>query len=191
MPSPRPAAAVFNAALERARTQFRHLPDATGFIWTKKKLWVRQHQHTADWFTFTRMRSLGNSVHLRMQSGIRVLNSASNFLSAYGPDSHEDFKIRPELRLHLRFNVVTDSMYERSIEDAGRFFQSVLEPWFQRFQDVSILLSSPDPDHTQPTGLELALHPSDKQALAHAIAHGPSAERVDVSLRLLGIKPTK
>jgi len=191
MPSPRPPTATFTAALQRARAQFHPVAEAAGFVRTPKNMWVRQHEHTVEWFTLFRVPSYHNAVKLRMESGLRVLNSPLGYLTAYGPRSMDAYQIRPELRLHMSFNVITDSMYERSVADAGTFFQEILCAWFQPLQDMQTLLATPIQGEDERILPGTAMAPEEMPALVEALAAGPDPERVAVSLKLLGIKPPR
>lgn len=191
MPSPRPPTATFTAALQRARAQFHPVAEAAGFVRTPKNMWVRQHEHTVEWFSLFRSSSYRNSVDLRMESGLRVLNSPRTSLTAFGPRSLDARLVRPDLRLHMSFNVITDSMYERSVADAGTFFQEILCAWFQPLQDMQTLLATPIQGEDERILPGTAMAREEMPALVEALAAGPDPERVAVSLKLLGIKPPR
>jgi hypothetical protein len=133
-----------------------------GFERTRKKFWVRLHEHTADVLHLHRGgisygASLNASVSLRLHLAIRVLNEGSfPEIHLNGPDSD---KAPREGRYHLRFNAESLDSFDRCGRDLVRYVREVGEPWFNRFREADALLvdsESPLRDDAR-TGLRAAL----------------------------------
>src|SRR3712207_846056 len=100
--------AVVRAAIFDAAKDFTVRIVELGFTRTKRMLWVRRHQHTADFIILSRDGSTygkpsNYSVSLSVGLGIRVLSDPFVALSPNG--RHFDFSERLRAaRYHFRFN---------------------------------------------------------------------------------------
>jgi hypothetical protein len=117
-----------------------------GFERTRKKFWVRLHEHTADVLHLHRGgisygAPANASVSFRLHLGIRVLNDSFPAIALNGPDTD---RAPREGRFHLRFNAESLDSFDRCVQDLARYVREVGEPWFARFRDVDTLLSDGD-----------------------------------------------
>lgn len=145
-------------------------------------LWVRRHQHTADFISLFREgssygRPTNYSVSLNVHFGIRVLNDVFAGLSPNGPRYDYSERLRAS-HYHFRFNAQTGSTYDRCIEDLVRHVVHEGEPWFVRFRGTEALLTSRDSP----------LRESEKESLRTAVIGQPDLTAIGTSIKLLGIK---
>jgi hypothetical protein len=97
----------------------------TGFQRTRKMLWVQRHAHTASFVFLQRegagRASIDTSLALRLQAGVRVLDSGFPALALNGPDSQDALLALRESRFHLRFNLASGHGSERCLTDLERY----------------------------------------------------------------------
>lgn len=109
MPEPSPATPT--ASLAGMQAAFDALLTPTGFQRTRKMLWVQRHAHTASFVFLQRegagRASIDTSLALRLQAGVRVLDSDFPALALNGPDSQDALLALRESRFHLRFNLAS------------------------------------------------------------------------------------
>jgi hypothetical protein len=176
---------VCRAGVERATKEFTARIEPLG-IHTKKMLWVRKHQHTADWTSlFVKGSSYGGkplnySVSLDVGFGIRVLNDVFDGLAGNGPRFDYSERMRAA-RYHHRFNAQTWSTFDRCIDDLARYVVHEGEPWFTRFREIEALLA----EQGSP------LRETGKERLRLAVAGQPDENAIKASLKMLGIKPKR
>lgn len=183
-PVPDDTTQVVRQGVESAAKDFSARIEPLGFKRTKKMLWTRRHQHTADFITLFRQgssygRPINYSVSLDVGFGIRVLNDAFEGLSSNGPRYDFSERLRAA-HYHFRFNAQTGSTYDRCIDDLHRYVQHEGEPWFTRFRDSEALLSFQDSPLREP----------EKARLREAMDAHADVAAMSRSLRLLGIKNT-
>lgn len=183
-PIPDDTTQVVRQGVENVAKDFSARIEPLGFKRTKKMLWVRRHQHTADFITLFRHgssygRPLNYSVSLDVGFGIRILNDVLAGLSPNGPRYDFSERLRAA-HYHFRFNAQTGSTYDRCIDDLERYVVHAGEPWFERFHEPDGLLTSSDSPLRQP----------EKERLRAAVGGRADAEAVALSLKLLGIKTT-
>jgi len=171
---------VVRAGLEKACREFTARVEPLGFQRTLKMFWTRRHPLTVDLIHFHRHGSTYGaprtaSVGIRIHFGIRVLNDDFIAAALNGPQS--DAGTLRAGRYHLRFNAETGSTFDRCVDDLARFVVEQGEPWFQRWSSIDALLQSDSP-----------LRPPEREFLRSAEKGQESAERVAVSLKILGIK---
>lgn len=164
---------------EDAYATFNREVELLGFQRTKKRFWVRIHEHTADVLHVHRDgvsygAPLNASVNLRLHLAIRVLNDSFPAIHLNGPDT--DHAPR-EGRYHLRFNARSLHSFDRCVQDLGRYVRDVGEPWFSRFRDVDALL----------TDRESPLSDEAKTNLRTALDDGSSPESLALSKKELGL----
>jgi hypothetical protein len=172
---------VVRAGVENAAKDFTARIEALGFKRTKKMLWARRHQHTADFITLFRDGSsygkpLNYSVSLTIGFGIRVLNDVFEALSPNGPRYDYSERLRAA-QYHFRFNAQTGSTYDRCVDDLVRYVAQEGEPWFTRFRAPEALLT-----------VESPLREKHKEQLRQAIDKRADLAAISQSLKLLGIK---
>lgn len=172
---------VIRHEFERACKDFSSLVGSLGFVRTKKLMWVRRREWTADVIMFHRCGStygapINFKVEVRVHFAIRVLNDSFESLALNGPWS-EVGRVR-DGRYHLSFNAKTGSMYERCLNDLVRFVEAAGEPWFQSFSKAEKLISASD----------TPLTPASAAFLSSALSGEADAGNVASSLKLLGIK---
>jgi len=190
MPEPSPATPT--ASLAGMQAAFDALLAPTGFQRTRKMLWVQRHAHTAS-FVFLQREGAGRaridtSLALRLQAGVRVLDSDFPALALNGPDSQDALLALRESRFHLRFNLASGHGSERCLTDLERYTAEVLQPWFARFAAPEALLAAPSFIPAAGLQCDAALNDDDKACLRHALQHGADPARLAASLTLLGIK---
>jgi hypothetical protein len=117
-----------------------------GFERTRKKFWVRLHEHTADVLHIHRGgvsygAPLSASVSFRLHLAIRVLNDSFVAIRLNGPNSDDAPR---ESRYHLRFNAESLHSFDRCVQDLGRYVRDVGEPWFLMFRHADALFSRGD-----------------------------------------------
>ena len=184
-PIPADTTQVVRAGVEKAAKDFTARIEKLGFKRTKRMLWVRRHQHTADFITLFRQgssygRPINYSVSFTVSFGIRILNDVFDALSPNGP--HYDYSERLRAaHYHFRFNAQTGSTYDRCIDDLSRYVVHEGEPWFQRFRDTEALLNLVD----------APLQDTEKTRLRQALDDKADSTAVSQSLKLLGIKDAK
>jgi hypothetical protein len=189
---PEQVPATLTASLASVQAAFDALLAPTGFQRTRKMLWVQRHAHTASFVLLQREGAgrapIDTSLALRLQAGIRVLDSDFPALALNGPDSQDAVLTLRESRFHLRFNLASGHGRERCLADLERYTAEVLQPWFARFAAPEALLVAPS--FTPAAGLQrdAALNDDDKVCLRHALQHGADPARLAASLKLLGIK---
>jgi len=181
-PIPDDTTQVVRQGVENAAKDFSARIEPLGFKRTKKMLWVRKHQHTADFITLFRQgssygRPLNYSVSLDVGFGIRILNDVFEALSPNGPRYDFSERLRAA-HYHFRFNAQTGSTYDRCIDDLTRYVMHEGEPWFLCFREADTLLFCGDS----------SLRQSEKERLTAAAAGNSDAAAVAQSLKLLGIK---
>jgi hypothetical protein len=154
---------------EEACVAFTREVERLGFERTRKKFWVRLHEHTADVLHLHRYgisygAPLNASVSLRVHLAIRVLNDSFPSIALNGPDTGSAPR---EGRYHLRFNAESLDSFDRCVQDLARYVREIGEPWFARFGDADTLLSdgeSPLPEDAK-TSLRAALDRSSIETL--------------------------
>jgi hypothetical protein len=151
-----------------------------GFERTRKKLWVRLHEHIADVLLLHRGGSSygapsNGSVSLRLHLAIRVLNESSAAIHLNGPDS--DGAPRED-RYHLRFNAESLDSFDRCVFDLARYVREIGEPWFSLFRHADALLSHG----------ETPLHQDAKISLRDALAGRSSSDALALTEKELGLK---
>ena len=181
-PIPDDTTQVVRQGVENAAKDFSARIEPLGFKRTKKMLWTRRHQHTADLITLFRQgssygRPLNYSISLDVGFGIRVLNDLLEGLSPNGPRYDFSERLRAA-HYHFRFNAQTGSTYDRCIDDLERYVVHEGMPWFERFQEPDGLLSSSDSPLRQP----------ERERLRASVGGQADADAVARSLKLLGIK---
>ena len=129
---------------EEVCVAFSREVEPLGFDRTRKKVWVRLHEHTADVLHLHRGgisygAPLNSSVSFRLHLAIRVLNDSFAGLHLNGLNS--DGAPR-EGRYHLRFNAESLDSFDRCVRDLARYVREVGEPWFFRYRQVEALLSN-------------------------------------------------
>ena len=181
-PIPDDTSLVVRQGVEYAARDFSARIESLGFLRTKKMLWVRRHQHTADFITlFREGSSYGKprnySVSLDVGFGIRIFNDGFEGLSPNGPRFDLSERIRAA-HYHFRFNAQTGSTYDRCVDDLARYVIQEGEPWFLRFRETDALLTRNDSPLRQP----------ERERLIAAVAGNIDAAAFAQSLKLLGIK---
>ena len=140
-PIPDDTTQIVRQGVENAAKDFSARIEPFGFKRTKKMLWTRGRQHTADFITLFRQgssygRPRNYSVSLDVGFGIRVLNDVLESLSPNGPRYDVSERLRAA-HYHFRFNARTGSTYDRCIDDLERYVDQYGEPWFTRFRDTT------------------------------------------------------
>jgi len=181
-PIPDHTTQVVRQGVENAAKDFSMRMEPLGFKRTKKMLWARRHQHTADFITLFRQgssygRPINYSVRLDVGFGIRVLNDVFEGLSPNGPQYDFSERLRAA-HYHFRFNAQTGSTYDRCIDDLTRYVMQEGEPWFLRFREANALLTCGDSPLRQP----------ERERFTAAVAGDSDGSAVTQSLKLLGIK---
>jgi len=181
-PTPLDTTEVVRAGVEKAAKDLSARIEALGFKRTKRMLWVRRHQHTADFITLFRDGSSygkprNYSVSFTVSFGIRVLKDDFESLSLNGPLYDYSERLRAA-HYHFRFNAQTGSTYNRCVEDLVRYVVQEGEPWFSRFRETKALLDA----------LESPLRESQKARLRQAFDEAVETAAISQSLKLLGIK---
>jgi hypothetical protein len=164
---------------EEACVAFSRDVEPLGFVRTKKRLWVRLREHTADVLHLHRGgisygAPLNASVNLRLHLAIRVLNDSFAGLHLNGPDSGAAPR---EGRYHLRFNAESLDSFDRCVRDLGRYVRDVGEPWLARFRHADALLNHPDSP----------LHEDARTSLRAAVDGRPSADALALTNKELGL----
>jgi hypothetical protein len=165
---------------EEACVAFSKELESMGFERTRKKVWVRLHEHTADVLHLHRGgisygAPLNASVSLRLHLAIRVLNDSFPGIHLNGPNS--DGAPR-EGRYHLRFNAESLDSFDRCVRDLARYVREVGEPWFLLNREAEALL----------TNAEFPLHDDERASLRAALDGRTSADALAVSDKELGLK---
>jgi hypothetical protein len=181
-PIPDDTTQVVRQGVENAAKDFTARMERLGFARTKKMLWARRHQHTADFISLFRQgssygRPINYSVSLDLGFGIRVLNDVIEGLSPNGPRYDFSERLRAA-HYHFRFNAQTGSTYDRCIDDLVRYVGQEGEPWFLRFREPDALLTCDDSP----------LRQAEKERLRAALAGHGDPDSVAQSLKLLGTK---
>src|SRR4051812_14738086 len=150
-----------------------------GFERTRKKFWVRVHEHTADVLHLHRGDiSYGApsnaSVSFRLHLAVRVLNDSFPAIALNGPNTD---RAPREGRYHLRFNAESLDSFDRCVQDLTRYVREVGEPWFARFRGADTLLSD----------AESPLQDDAKKCLRAALGGLSSAEAVTLTRKELGL----
>lgn len=116
---------------DRALKDFGAALSGSGFVATKRRLWVRLRDHWAEFLYVERhgggYAAMNASVDFDIKSGVRVLNDFPA-LGLNGP--HADAATVRDGDYHLRFNAKNPTTYERCISDMVRFVAERVEPWF-------------------------------------------------------------
>jgi hypothetical protein len=164
---------------EEACVAFSREVEPLGFERTRKKVWVRLHEYTADVLHLHRGgisygAPLNAFVSFRLQLAIRVLNDPSPFLRLNGPDS--DGAPR-EGRYHLRFNAESLDSFDRCVRDLARYVREIGEPWFSLFGQSDALLESRG-----------ALSDDARTSLRAALDGHPTADPLARTQKALGLK---
>jgi len=181
-PIPVDTTQVVRAGVERATRDFTARIEGLGFKQTKRMLWARRHQHTADFISLFRDvssygRPINYSVSFTVSFGIRVLNDVFDALSPNGPRYDYSERLRAA-HYHFRFNAQTGSTYNRCIDDLVRYAVHEGEPWFIGFRDTETLLNS----------VGSPLRDPEKASLRQAMNDKADSAAISQSLKLLGIK---
>jgi hypothetical protein len=171
---------LVRAGVERATVAFTVHVNGLGFRRTRKMFWVRVHEHTADVLHLHRQGSsygapINASVGFRLHLAIRVLNDSFPGVALNGPNTDTAGR---EDRYHLRFNAESMDMFDRCVQDLGRFVRAIGEPWFLTFRPPDSLLDRGDSP----------LRDEDKARLRDALAGNHSAENLDLTRKELGLK---
>jgi len=175
-------ASVVSAGMERMCTDFTEGVQQHGFSRTKKWFWTRRTPLTVEFVHLHRSGSsygssvLNGSVSIRVHCGIRALHDPFEAVALNGPQASPE--IERSGRFHLRFNAVSNSTYDRCLADLSRYVSEHCLPWFQKFSDPQILLTSND----------TPLSKEAKEGLKEAIAARGKDEVEAASLKLLGIR---
>ena len=170
------AGQIVRDGVERACRAFTEAIQPLGFIRTKKMLWVRRGDTTADVVHLHRRgssygRALNFSLDFRIHLGIRVLMDEATPMVVNGPFSDETrFN---SARYHLRFNAKTGDAFERCVADLIRFVVDA-QSWFERFHSTEALVEDPGSP----------LHEAEKLVLKRAARDAISP----ASMKELGIK---
>ena len=172
---------IVRKGFDRAIHEFSAQVVSQGFLRTKRGLWVRPHEYTADVISFHRHGSTYGaprtaSLSIRVHFAIRVLNDPFPALAANGPDS--DTIGRGKHNYHLRFNAQSGSTFDRCIQDLVKLLIQEGEPWFRRFRPLDSLLNTAD----SPLGVEARKH------LQAALDGKTDPSFLKVSSKVLGLK---
>ena len=136
-------ASTVRAGLQRICEDFTVGVAGRGFLHTKKRLWVRLREMTADFIAFETGRPpINHSVWIEIRCGIRLINDDFVALALNGPSS--DAATTRAGRYHLRFNARSWDQYDRCAADLLRFTSEIGEPWFGTFATTESLLDRPD-----------------------------------------------
>lgn len=148
-----------------------------GFRQTKKRVWVRRRERTADFILFeSSPRPINHSTSMDIHFGIRVINDDFVALALNGP--HSDAPTTRAGRYHLRFNAKSWDQYDRCLTDLLRLTTEVGEPWFSAFEASDALLGRPD----SPLGLSM------KGLLLADLGGARNPDNEKLSLKLLGLR---